>query len=170
MIKLRNRAHFNWLLKFWPLMNISLFNNQTFQKSIEIPVDVYEGGSYELLMFPNGESSPWIQKFIAKDIPLDLYDDEHEIKIQEAEHAIDAVPHTKKKSWDKAVQTLNTLVWHNKDVGYLRYLQGYAMDQQAEQYRSNEKLKKSLKVLDDLGRDESAKIDVRNKALALAQE
>ena len=121
-------------------------------------------------MFPNGESSPWIQQFIAKDIPLDLYDDEHEIKIQEAQHAIDAVPHTKKKSWDKAVQTLNTLVWHNKDVGYLRYLQGYAMDQQAEQYRSNEKLKKSLKVLDDLGRDESAKIDVRNKALALAQE
>jgi hypothetical protein len=48
----------------------------------------------------------------------------------------------KKPNFDDAFKRINSLVYHNKQIGYLRFLQAKTLNFQAEQYRSNDKLKK----------------------------
>lgn len=133
-------------------------------------MNVYEGTQYDLLISTDVQPIPTVQKFIAKDIPITLWNDEDYDRVKEAENALESVNSMKKPNYDHAVKLINTLVYHNKQIGYLQYLQGFAVNQQADQYRSNEKLKKALAILDKVGQDITFLPDVRNKALSLAQE
>ena len=81
----------------------------SFQDSIELNVDIYENGEYELLISTEVEPEPTVQKFTAKDIPQDFWNPEDHDLVMEGENALASAAARKKPNYDQAVQKLNTL-------------------------------------------------------------